>query len=108
MSFLKSLRDGAVGSIEKFLDYAEERTPDLEKFAPREYLEEEVHPRQLVQGDKVRVEEYTDADIRTVIEGTVFTVDKRNELVLLMENNYMFRWSEARFFYQENTSAASR
>lgn len=108
MSFWKELKQGFGETADRLLSAAEARTPNLDEFKPREYHSSEKHPNALKQGDSIVAVEYSQgsrsSDNALSVEGVVFSVDKRNELVILLtENGQEFvKFSEAQFFSKED------
>lgn len=108
---LKRATSMLTAEVESMLSAAEANTPNLDQYAKREYLDIEVKPRHLVQGDVVVAVEHdrehkaiTDMMSSKTLTGTVFSVDKHNELVVfILENGNMetVEFSEARFFKKD-------
>lgn len=97
--------------IESMLSEAEANTPNLDQYAKREYLDIEIKPKHLAQGDVIVAVEHnrehealTDMMTSKTITGTVFSVDRRNEFVTLsVENGDMeiVEFDSARFFKKD-------
>lgn len=101
MSFLnglKAFKEAATSGLDRALTAAEERTPNLDDFKPREYGDNELRPRNLNQGDNVIAEHIQSGEL---ISGMVFTNDRRNELVIVIVDNGeqgIVKWSDAKFY----------
>lgn len=101
--------------VESLLDEAEKRTPNLEQFSEAPLIDGEVSPRSLRQGDHVILVEHhreheNIADMLGArsLEGTIFSIDKRNEIAHISTADTMetVSFSEARFFTRESMKNA--
>lgn len=111
---LKRAKDVVSSEVHSMLDEAEARTPNYDDFARREYFDIETNPRHLSQGDAVVAVEHDrkhssieDIANSQAFRGTVFSVDRRNELVVLLPGDgsgsgmETVTFSEARFFKED-------
>lgn len=112
----KSAGSAMRNELDSMLTAAEERTPNLDS-APgwfssgRELAEGAVDPRSLSQGDAVVAVEARSGEYEPeTLTGTVFSVDKRNELVVIIPADVggmeTVLFSEANFYYQDNADGA--
>lgn len=98
MGFLDDLMASATSKMDRFLTAAEERTPNLDQYKAREYSDEEIRPRNLKQGDALIIEHIQNGE---QISGTVFSNDRRNELVILVAEGGeqgIVKWGDAKFY----------
>lgn len=111
---LKRAKDVVSSEVHSMLDEAEARTPNYDDFARREYFDIETNPKHLSQGDVVVAVEHDrkhssieDIANSQAFRGTVFSVDRRNELVVLLPGDgsgsgmETVSFSEARFFKED-------
>lgn len=111
---IKSAGTAMRSELDNMLTSAEERTPNLDAapgwFSPNPETEAgdnggAVNPRRLSQGDKVSAVAVGSDE---VLNGIVFSVDKRNELVVIIPDGGGFEtvlFSEARFYEEEKDAS---
>lgn len=87
LDFFKKAKQRVVEEIDLMLTEAERNTPNLHEFQERNYIEHEVHPKDLRRGDRVTAIEFfahdaTEDDLigRQFFEGFVESVDVKREV----------------------------
>lgn len=90
LNLLKKAKKRVAGELDLMLTEAEQNTPNLHEYQPRQYLEQEVQPAALREGDVVQVVEHRahdrtldDITGRAMYHGTVDYVDTKHEKVYM-------------------------